>query len=442
METALVFIVGIVSGLFAGILPGIGGVVIMTIAFPILMTLDPVNILIFYVTMASVDQFFNGVTAIVFGVPGASMNIPTQIEGHKLFRQGKGSDAIMFSAIGSYLASIFAVIVIVLALPILWSLYGIWTSTLQSILLGTAVVILIFVSRNNILISTLLFVAGGMLGQVGYSEERGSSFLTFDIDMLYSGLPILPILVSLFVIPVLLKSYLKKQGTFNFPGVTFKGYWNTLKKMKKYTATLIRSSVLGSIGGFVPGMSFGFSSLLAYVVERWIRVKKKLYKQGDFPCLIACESANNAGVFTQLVPLLFLGIPITASEALIYNILEARNLPVDIEWFSGTFKQVLFYFVISSTIGLILAAKYVNFLKVLNGLKISWVYVGIMVILMITLWQNGAAHYAGINHLIIALCLVPIGIALYRSDTTPLIFGFLLNEPLLDNLKRILVIYF
>jgi len=303
-------------------------------------------------------------------------------------------------------------------------------------------VILIFVSRNNILISTLLFLVGGILGQAGYSEERGSSFLTFDLDMLYSGIPILSILVSLFVIPVLLGSDLKRQGAFNFPGVTFDGYWNTLKKMKKYTVTLVRSSMLGSIGGFVPGMSFGFSSLLAYVVERWIRVKKKVYKQGDFHCLIACESANNAGVFTQLVPLLFLGIPITASEALIYNILEARNLPVDVEWFTSTFKQVLFYFVVSSTIGLILAAKYVNFLKVLNGLNISWVYMGIMAILMITLWQNGEAHYAGMNHMIIALCLAPVGIALYRSDTTPLIFGFLLSEPLLDNLKRILVIYF
>jgi len=71
IETGLVFLAGIVAGLFAGVLPGVGGVVIMTMAFPFLLQVDPVNILIFYVTMASIDQYFNGITAIVFGVPGA-----------------------------------------------------------------------------------------------------------------------------------------------------------------------------------------------------------------------------------------------------------------------------------------------------------------------------------------------------------------------------------
>ena len=113
METTLVFIFGILSGLLSGVIPGVGGFVLMTMAYPFLLHLDPVNILIFYVTMASIDQYFNGITAIVFGVPGASMNIPTQIEGHTLFRQGKGSNAIMFSAVGSYFASMFAVLLVV-----------------------------------------------------------------------------------------------------------------------------------------------------------------------------------------------------------------------------------------------------------------------------------------------------------------------------------------
>ena len=109
--------------------------------------------------------------------------------------------------------------------------------------------------------------------------------------------------------------------------------------MGKHTSTLVRSSFLGSIGGFVPGMSYAFSSMFAYSVERWIRVTNKQYKPGDVKCLIASESANNAGAFTQMVPLLFLGIPITASEALIYNILESRGLPVDIQWFTSTFNM-------------------------------------------------------------------------------------------------------
>ena len=59
METAICFIVGIFGGVVCGILPGVGGIVLMTMALPWLMTLDPVNILVFYVCLVSVDQYFN-----------------------------------------------------------------------------------------------------------------------------------------------------------------------------------------------------------------------------------------------------------------------------------------------------------------------------------------------------------------------------------------------
>ena len=214
METAIVFIIGIVSGVLSGILPGVGGLVVMTLAFPFLMTLDPINILIFYVTMFSIDQFFNGITAIIFGIPGNSMSIPTMIEGHAMFRRGEGSTAIMFSALGSWFASLFGVLLIVLMLPILWSIYGLWTTVVQATLLSFAAFILLVVSRNRLLGNILLFGAGSFLAHVGYSEERGTSFFTFDLDLLYSGIPMLPVLSVLFVLPMLLGS-LKKQDTFN-----------------------------------------------------------------------------------------------------------------------------------------------------------------------------------------------------------------------------------
>lgn len=313
---------------------------------------------------------------------------------------------------------------------------------MQGILLAVASLVLVCVSRNSLWISILLFLLGGILGRVGYHTETGGAFMTLGLDGLYSGIPTMAVLVSLFVVPVLLKSYLKQPGSFEFPGVTFKGYVHTLKRLKTYWSTLTRSCFLGSLGGLMPGMSFGFSSLLSYVTEKFLRRRKGIYKTGDMHSLIACESANNAGVFTQLIPLLFLGIPITASEALIYNILETRGLPVDIEWFKSTFNQILLFFALSSVIGLFLSAKYVNILKIFNGLPIGKIYVIIFVMLLIALWQTGATQYAGMTHLWIAMGLMPLGVLLYKRDTTPLLFGFLLSEPLIDNIKRVLVIYF
>ena len=96
---------------------------------------------------------------------------------------------------------------------------------------------------------------------------------------------------------------------------------------------------------------------------------------------------------------------------------------------------------VSSTIGLLLAARYVNLLKILNGIKISYVYAGIMLFLFFTIYQTGQIYYSGLEHLIIAFALVPLGLLLVKKDPTPLVFGFILHGPLFDSYERILALY-
>jgi len=441
METVVVFIAGIIGGIFSGIMPGVGGLVMMTMAYPILISLDPANILIFYITLISIDQFFGGVTAITLAMPGSSMSVPTMIEGHEMFRNGQGDKAIMYSAIGSWFASVFSVLLIVCLLPFLFLAYGIWNTLIQSLFFGIATVAVCMVSKNNMIVNILLFCFGITLAKVGWHEDQGKMMYTMGLEVLETGLPMLSVLTSLFVVPMLATSYLKNKKSIQFKTMTFSGYLESFKQIWKYKFTLLRSSLLGSIGGFVPGLAYAFSSMLSYSVERWIRVRKKIYKKGDVNCLIASESANNAGAFTQMVPLLFLGIPITASEALIYNILQSRGMPVDITWFSDLFSQVVFYFLISASIGLVLAGKYVNLLSVLNNIKVSYVYLGIVTFLLLMNYTVGAQQYNAFNQTMITVFLMPVGLLFIGRDMTPLVFGFVLSETLVDSFYRIYQLY-
>lgn len=159
------------------------------------------------------------------------------------------------------------------------------------------------------------------------------------------------------------------------------------------------------------------------------------------PSLIASEGANNAGTFTQLVPLLFLGIPITVSEALIYNILDTRGYPVTIEWFQSTFTMIIIFFLVSATIGLFLAGRYVNFMKYLNNLPIKWVYLGVVLFLFGAIGYVGHQTLAGGEHLLITAMLLPIGLLFYKLDTMPLIYGFILHDKLFEIAIRIWIMY-
>ena len=184
------------------------------------------------------------------------------------------------------------------------------------------------------------------------------------------------------------------------------------------------------------------SSIIAYSIEKIYQKRKNTYSQGNLNCLIASEGANNAGVFTQLIPLLFLGIPITVGEAVVYNVIESRGYPVTIEWFQSTFTLVIVLFLLSSTFGLFAAGRYVNFLKVLDGLSISWLYSFVILFLLSSIFYLGNMQLAGWDHLILTFCLLPIGIMCYKLDMLPLVFGFILHDYLYEVGYRMFLMYF
>lgn len=443
IETIFVFCLASILGILTGLLPGFGVMAIMLVSFPYLLFLEPHNVILFYVIVCSIDQFFSGITAIVFGVPGSSHAVPSSYEGHKLFKEGRGSEAIMYSAISSWLLSLFAVVLILCLLPFLFILYKTWNSHVQMIVFSLATFFILLTSRNGSILNILLFCLGNLIGWVGYSDFTNSSFLTFDLSLLYGGFPTMVVVTSLFVVPLIINSYLTQSKTIDFPGVSLDGYKSSFKDiLKNYKATLVRSGLLGSLGGFVPGFSYGMSSIIAYSVEKIYQKRKNAYSQGNINCLIASEGANNAGVFTQLIPLLFLGIPITVGEAVVYNVIESRGYPVTIEWFQSTFTLVIALFLLSSTFGLFAAGKYVNFLKVLDGFSIIWLYIFVIVFLFSSIFYLGNMQLAGWDHLLLTFFLLPIGILCYKLDMLPLVFGFILHDYLYEVGYRILLMHF
>jgi len=441
LETITIFILACFLGMISGLLPGIGGFAIMIMAFPFLLHIDPINVLIFYVTLVSIDQYFNAISSILFAIPGSSTSAPTILEGHTLFRQGKGEEAILYSAITSWISSIFGITFVLLCIPLMPFVYAVWNTHIQATVFSFVIFGLIFFSNNKIFINLILFIIGNLLAYVGWSSVTHSAFLTFGLPELYTGLPLLPIMIALYIFPLLLNNTLAYNTQFNFEKLNFSSYFEAFKKLLRYKATICRSSILGALGGLVPGLTYGMSTVLAYNVEKLNEIRKKSYKIGNMKCLIASEGSNNAGVITQLIPFLFLGIPITGSEALIYDILETQRVILTIDWFQGTFSIIFFTFLISSTIGLFLAGKYVNFLSILNGISLTKIYLFIAALLLIVLFYSSVNTYMGIYQLILVACLLPFGYFLKSFDNMPLIFGFILHPLLYDIFYRISYLY-
>ena len=446
MDTILVFIAALAAGTVTGLVPGLGIFSALVICYLWLMSLDPFHVVMFYLVAMSVSQYFGSVASTIFAIPGEASSIPALKEGHALFKRGLGNKAIMYAAVGSFIASIFAVGVSLIALSNMDIFYKLFDSHVQAVILLRTRIFIILGARNKIYINVLIFGLGLVLAHVGYHTNTGETFATFGIDQLYGGLPLVPLMIALFVIPEILNSY-KKSNSMNRSDVVlnFDGYKTTLKEMSEHKGTLARSTIIGYIAGFIPGMTFVAGTSIAYFFEKVLQKKKKTYKdgEGNIPCLIAAETSNNAGVYSQMMPLLLAGIPITASEALIYEMIESRGIDPSNDFFGPMFGMLTVAFVLSSVWGLFAAGKYANFLnRLLAKIDFRYVYVIVINAMFGVNYLTGLNMYAPIYYMVVLGALLPLGYIMRKFDMMPCLFAFVLSYPIESSFRRVIAINF
>ena len=126
-------LIGLLAGVLAGMLPGVGMAVLMITVYPILYLYEPIQAIQFYLSAILVSQFMGSVVATYFAVPGESSSIPAVVEGHKLAREGKATQAIFIAAGGSFIGGIIAFIGLYLLGMYLMDVFRIFTTVFNVI---------------------------------------------------------------------------------------------------------------------------------------------------------------------------------------------------------------------------------------------------------------------------------------------------------------------
>lgn len=425
MITAI--IVGSLLGAVAGLLPGVGVFTALLIAMPFLSGWDPLNVLILYVAIASVSQFVGSVPAIMLGIPGEASSLPAVVESKNITTIEGKAEAIVQTAIGSAFGSLFVLGLTLLALPWIGGIFGFYLTSVQLALFLLVTVVICATSGNPLWKSVALFLLGCGLSAVGYSAVFGTNILVFGQHELINGLPSVVVTSMLFALPQVwqsmntlrqLKSVEAIPMVFKMPNLLWSGLY----------------SVIGFVGGLVPGMTTILSSQAAYNVSKW-------FKQGPTARVLAAEVANNAGAFSQLLPMLLLGIPILASEALLLGIVESKGLMFTLTNFSDHMSVVALALLFINAIGLLLAWPLSRYLTWIYKLDFRLVIALILLVIsggvLISAIQTGSVIY----YALVALALLPLAWLLRNLNTAPLIFGFLIYPMLIENLYRFLILH-
>lgn len=429
MGELIAVIVGLFAGTVTGIVPGAGVTVAMIVATPLLMNFDITQLLLFYMSLASMVQYTGTIPAVYLGVPGETNSLPAVIEGTKFNKHRMAKLAIGICAIGSLIGSILAVGLsygLVSALVNHITIFFSNTTKFYLYIFIIAFCVIVY-NRRNILVNTSMCILGFALSLPGESDVSTTFRFTFGFEDMQFGIPLIPVLIGFLVVPTIAKMYSSTQGSAFLPGIDIKLMAVLEYFKRKCLFSALRGSFIGYICGFVPGVSTVLSTNASYSYE------KKLHPNNPGKLIVASETANNSGQFASMLPLLLIGIPITGSEIVLYSLLvDAGWSPYQFDNVANNadviFKKIVPWFVFANIIGLIVAwplAKVI--LKCFaDKKKIMIALLSIGMLLLNT--YIGFLDYRFIFYTICLVIFGCIGYLLRKYETVPLIFIFILGN--------------
>lgn len=425
MMTPLLYtLIGCMAGTVAGIIPGTGLLVTLLILYPMLIQLDLISLLCFYIGLANVAQFTGSVTSIYFGIPGESNSVPAVIEGHRLSRQGQGHSAIVGTGLGSLLAGTTSIFVL-MALSGYYNSIISWFYSInnQFILFVTVFIFFIILTSNRWYTNIFIMGFGYLISRIGFNDWTGEYFLSFDNLSLGTGIPFFPVVLGILVVPNLFKHY-----NFELADYTRERLSDCVVKFFKNIQYSFFGTFIGMVCGLVPAVSTVLATNVAHKIVRWY--EKYPNNIPSYRALISAESANNSAILVTLLPLIVLGIPITGSEALLVSILE-RNV-IDLNWqviVDNDYHIMLFASVLMSLcIGIIVSWPLSTMLQRIIMFAKDYFSIVIAIILVCCLMYVGHTVNDIAYYLLVFVVFSVVGWICRNINMIPFIFVFLVQE--------------
>ena len=319
----LVCFAGCFLGTFIGALPGIGPADGVAVLLPLIYGKDPLSSLVMLSGIFSGTMFGGAISSIALNIPGTSAAVATTFDGYPLAKAGKAGKAIGISAVASFLGGTIATLLLcLLGIPLSKFALKFGPPEYFAIYLFTFVLILTL-TEADFLRTGISLLFGLLLSSVGADPVTGTGRLTFGNIELLSGIGFLPAIMGLFGMSEVVLNlsgpaeHHKTMKEKSYAQYTLKNVLPSYSDMKKCLPSMLRQSVVGFIVGALPGVGASIATLTGYSLEKKFLKDSSEFGKGDIRGVAAPEAADNGSAIGSYVPLLSLGIPGSATSALL-----------------------------------------------------------------------------------------------------------------------------
>lgn len=447
IENLLLAALGVTLGTLVGVLPGIGPAVTIALLLPVTFQFDePAGAFILFAGIYYGAMYGGSTTSILLNTPGESASVATALEGHLMARKGRARAALATAAIGSFIAgTISTILLTVVAVPI-----GRWATTFTAAdyaaLMVLALVSVTALVGSSLVRGLLALMLGMTIGLVGLDELSGQARLTFGSPTFFDGIGEVILIIGLFAIGETLYVLVKgrtRPGTLAPLSPPRKGeiFWMSRSDWSRSWKPWLRGAGFGFPFGVLPAGGAELPTFLSYTYEKKFSKGKKEFGEGAIEGVAGPEAANNASFSGVLVPLLTLGLPTSATAAVLLAAFQIFNLQPGPQLFDRS-PDLVWALIASLYIGNVMLLA-LNLPLIGIWVKVLQVprpvlYTAILVFAVLGVYSASG----NITDVFIALAIGVVGMVmrLYDFPIAPVILGAILGPNLENQVRRALTV--
>lgn len=310
--------VGVFLGTIVGVLPGLGSPATIAMLLPLTFKMDPTTAMIMMAGIYYGSKYGGSTTSILLNVPGESASVVTCLDGYQMARQGRAGAALGIAAIGSFIAGTVGVLGLMLVAPPVARFALRFGPPEYFALMCLGLAMVVFLAGRSMMKGLITTLFGVWLATVGTDIFTAESRFTFGKMELLDGIDFIVVSIGVFAVAEVLVNLESQAGVelFKVP----KGLRNllpTLQDLRNCRFAFLNGSVVGFFIGVLPGAGSTIASFLSYGLEKAFSRHREKFGTGAVEGVAAPEAANNSETGGALVPLLTLGIPGSATTAML-----------------------------------------------------------------------------------------------------------------------------
>lgn len=327
LANIVALLVGSLVGIVVGVLPGLGPMVGMVVLLPFTYSMSPSVALSLLLGVFCGGYFGGAVPAILLRTPGVPSSIVTTFDGFPLTQKGEAQTALSAALVGSFGGGLISIAILVLLAPLLSSIAASFGPPEYFCAAVFGIVLVVVAFRDQLARALLLVGMGFWLSTVGIDGTTLNPRYTFGFWSLENGLSLVPLVLGMFGIGqslLLLEQGILKTDRLNLTRSTLD--FSKILAMARYWKSLIRSSVVGTFVGLLPGPGSVMASFLSYQFAKRFSRNPEAFGNGTPEGCLASEAGNNAVPAGALIPLLTLGIPGEALSAILLSVFTLNGI--------------------------------------------------------------------------------------------------------------------